>query len=202
MKAKSFSLILVLFTIFVSTAFAQPYVGLNVGASIVPDSNLSDNSGSSEMSYNNGLAVSGAGGFDFGLSRIELEIGYRSNDVGSINSNGVYSVVSGTVEVLSYMLNGYLVAPFYDPVKPYVMAGAGLTRMHAGSLKLDGVQISGSAANSQFAYQVGFGAAYDVAHNISLDAGYRYFGTGDFDLNGTKVGYSSHNMLLGCRYSF
>lgn len=179
-------------------ATAQPYVGLNVGASIPSDSHLSDNTTSGDMSYATGFAVSGAAGLDFGLSRVELEIGYRRNDFDRFQG----TVLSGTNQVVTYLLNGYLVAPMFDPIKPFVMAGAGLATMYAGGVKLGATKLSDSTSNSQFAYQAGLGVTYDVSREISLDASYRYLGTSDFDLNGTKVEYGSQNLLIGCRYNF
>jgi opacity protein-like surface antigen len=74
--------------------------------------------------------------------------------------------------------------------------------MHTGEVKEVDLPNRPSATNTQFAYQVGLGVTYDVLNLIALDAGYRYLGASDFDLNGTKAGYGNHNFLLGCRYYF
>ncbi|GAM09145.1 putative protein [Geobacter sp. OR-1] len=183
-------------------AAAEPYICLNVGAAINTDGKLSDNTASGTMSYNTGFTLSGNAGLDFGISRIEMEIGYRTNDVDSLSVNGNSNILSGTIDVVDYMANGYLVVPFLYPVKPFVMAGVGLATMYAGEIKQGGTRISDSTSNSQLAYQTGIGISYEVSRRIDLDAGYRYFATSDFDLNGTKLEYRSHNLLLGCRYRF
>ncbi len=206
MKLRKFSLLVLVFLIsLAATTQAQPYMGLNVGATITSDSNLSDNISSGNMSYNTGVALFGSCGADFGISRIELEIGYRDYDVDRHSANGLSEILSGTINIVNYMANGYLVAPFFYPVKPFVMAGAGLATMHSEVLKrltLNGTQLIDSATNTQFAYQTGLGVIYDVSSRIAVDAGYRYMGAADFDLNGTKVSYGSHNLFLGCRYFF
>lgn len=187
------------------TAVAQPFLGLNVGATITTDSRLSDNISSGTMSYNTGGVISGSIGEDFGVSRIELEIGYRNYDVDRHSADGNSDILNGTVSVVNYMANGYLTLPFFYPVKPFVMIGVGLATMQSGELKrlsLEGTQIIDPATNTQYVYQTGLGVSYDVSDRVALDAGYRYMGSSDFDLNGTKTGYGSHNLLLGCRYYF
>lgn len=187
----------------VTTASAQPYIGVNLGSSITTDSSLSQNNMlPGTMSYNTGLVLSGTVGLDFGILRGELEAGYRNSDVNEFSQAGIKRIVSGSADLMNYMVNGYVVAPFVFPVKPFVMAGFGLATMHTGEVKEVGVPNRPSATNTQFAYQVGLGVTYDVLSLIALDAGYRYLGASDFDLNGTKAGYGNHNFLLGCRYYF
>jgi opacity protein-like surface antigen len=203
MKPNILQVLFAAFLLSATTVSAQPYIGANIGSSITTDSNLSQNNMlPSTISYNTGLMLSGIAGLDFGIVRGELEVGYRNSDINEFSQAGIKRVVSGSADLMNYMINGYVVAPFVFPVKPFVMAGFGLASMHTGEVKEVDLPNRPSATNTQFAYQVGLGVTYDVLNLIALDAGYRYLGASDFDLNGTKAGYGNHNFLLGCRYYF
>jgi len=171
----------------------RPYFSLEVGAAVNADGK--GDSGDPAVSYDPGLAAGGAIGLDFEAGRIEAEVAYRRSgisEIGGVSING-----SGKLQVLSYMVNGYLTAPVQSALKPYLLGGVGFATGFLSS-----VGGSTSATSTQFAYQGGAGIGFDIKRNVTLDASYRYLGTSDFSFNGDKLSYGSHNMLFGVRYTY
>ena len=172
----------------------RPYFTLEVGAAVNSESTVT---GDVKSSFDPGLAAGAAVGLDFEAVRIEAEFGYRKSDISEVKALGVTATPSGNLQVMTYMVNAYLVAPLDSPLKPYLVGGAGFA---TGSLS----SILGlpSANDTKFAYQGGVGVGFDIKRNITLDASYRYLATSDFSFNDDKWSYGSHNMLFGVRYSF
>lgn len=98
-------------------ADVRPYLDAHVGAVVTVDSNL----GNSKVSSDPGFVAGGAIGLDFELLRIEANIDYRRTNISKFASNNVNS----DLQLLSYMVNGHLVAPLPLPVKPYLLGGVG-----------------------------------------------------------------------------
>lgn len=172
-------------------ADVRPYLDAHVGAVVTVDSNL----GNGKVSSDPGFVAGGAIGLDFELLRIEANIDYRRTNISKFASNNVNS----DLQLLSYMVNGHLVAPLPLPVKPYLLGGVGFATAFisdfAGSP-------AGKQSESRFAYELGAGIGYELKRNVTLDINYRYFGTSDFDLKGNKLSYSANNVLFGVRYSY
>ena len=62
-----------------------PYVGIGGGWNMVRDSDISGSGISSEAEFDHGWAALGTVGYGFGNGlRVELELGYRDNDIDSI----------------------------------------------------------------------------------------------------------------------
>ena len=169
----------------------RPYLEAHVGAAVSSNGDL----GTKSVSYDPGFAAGGAIGLDFELFRIEGNIDYRRADISKMDSTSV----SGDLQLLSYMVNGHLVAPLQSPVKPYLLGGVGFATAFISDFA--GLP-SGKQSNTRLAYQLGLGIGYEIKRNVTLDANYRYFGTSDFDFNGTKLNYSANNVLFGVRYSY
>jgi opacity protein-like surface antigen len=116
------------------------------------------------------------------------------------------------------MANAYydIKTPYTFGVNPYLGGGIGLAYLMTSEgtlpafsnerlLKRDG--------DTVFAYQAAVGLAYDITPKVTLDLGYRYFGTteGTFETDGSvnavngpeaKMDFSSHNFIIGARYNF
>jgi opacity protein-like surface antigen len=169
----------------------RPYLEGHVGAVISSDGDF----GSTTISYDPGLVAGGALGLDFERLRVEATIDYRRADMSRFNSHSV----SGDLQLFSYMVNGHLVAPVAYPVKPYVLGGVGFATAFISNFA---GSPGGEQSNTRFAYELGAGFGYDIQRNVTLDVTYRYFGTSDFDFNGTRLDYAANNVLFGVRYSY
>ncbi len=138
-----------------------------------------------EISFDPGLNIGGAFGYDYGKGRIEFEIAYRGWDMDTFTIPGVIAGVvipgcpcSGTqpgdASALSFMINGY-----YDfhsassPLAPYLGAGIGLASINAD------IGLGADERDTVFAYQLMAGIGYDINPTTVLTVGYRYFGTTD-----------------------
>jgi opacity protein-like surface antigen len=175
----------------VQAADVRPYLEAHVGPVISGDSDM----GISKVSYDPGFVAGGALGLDFELLRIEANVDYRRADISKFASNNV----NGDLQLITYMVNGHLVAPIPFPVKPYILGGVGF----ATAFISDFVGSStGKANNTKFAYELGAGIGYEIKRNVTLDVNYRYLGTSDFDFKGNKFSYSANNVLFGIRYSY
>src|ERR1039457_4805162 len=168
-----------------------PYFSGFVGVSIPQDSHVNTTTFNNSVindrvEFDPGINVGGSGGFDFGYVRLEGELSYKHSEISTVNdqTNAVhYGNVDGHVGVFAAMFNGFLDLHNNTPVTPYLGGGIGIARLHLN--KTDGISsISGSRTRlydsddySVFAYQAGGGLEVALNRMLSLDLGYRYFGT-------------------------
>lgn len=135
--------------------------------------------------------------------RVEAEGAYRqlNGDTYSVTLNGTtYNVDASNqdTKAFSAMGNVYLNLPTQGKLSPYIGAGIGW----AHEVDEDGNAI---------AYQAMAGLDYKVSNNGTLFAGYRYFGTGDFEYKFNLTGFGAvtekasvqaHAVDIGYRFSF
>ena len=169
-----------------------------------------------------GLAV----GYDFNLVndvplRAEFEYAWRGKKemvnerfdaVNPPNDGNIKSKVGAQ----SFFFNGYFDIHNDSPVTPYIGAGLGLARVSSESLvTIDNVpgNMSISKTKTNFAWNIGAGAAFEISDSVVLDVGYRYADFGKVDgstsvvvppytINAsmdTKV--KTHEVLLGLRFT-
>jgi len=154
--------------------------------------------------------------------RAELEIGYRSSSWGKwedirlavdgepVDTGGLQvEAVKGELTTLSLMANGLMAFDASWGLKPYVGAGIGFARQEASS---DGVVATQNGAEFEsegfsdedtvMAYQAMVGVTYPISENSEARLGYRYFATGEADIDGTKADYGSHNVEVGILFRF
>lgn len=134
-------------------------------------------------------------GVDNGRFRVEGEIGYRSADVDELGAFGLLGPGNGDMSVLSFMGNGYY--DFESPNSnwtPYVGAGVGIID---SDLEGTGPFFRVTGGNTNLAYQVMLGIAYEVSSSVALTAGYRFLGTFAFDEN-----VMLNELNLGARFMF
>ena len=60
------------------------------------------------MEFDPGLALGVAAGYNFGMFRLEGEIGYQKNDIDKVTMAPVSISASGDVTSTSVLVNGYL----------------------------------------------------------------------------------------------
>ncbi len=136
-------------------------------------------------------------------ARAEIEAGYRqlNGDTTSVTVGGTtYTVNSSDVDskAFSTMVNLYYSIPTGGDISPYIGVGGGWAHEQDGG------------ANA-FGYQAMAGLDFKVSDSGTLFAGYRYFGTTDFDNQYTVAGVGvvtesasikAHAFDVGYRFSF
>lgn len=168
------------------------------------------------IDFDPGIQIGGSGGFDFGFVRIEGELAYRHGEMSSIteqNSQVKYVNVDGRVGVYSMMFNVFLDLRNPSPVTPYIGGGIGFATLYLddtfGTEQNTGYRerLYRSDEDTVFAYQAGAGLEIALTKMLSLDIGYRYFGTakGNFNKSSsttTEMEFKSHNASIGFRVKF
>lgn len=159
-----------------------------------------------EMSYNTGIAIMGAGGYDFGMFRLEGELSYAYSEVDGYKAGGLTATaVDGAIDATSLLVNGYFDIENRSPVTPYVMGGIGFSYVEMYDVVL---QSGGTTVwlydqdDTVFAYQLGAGVEFAFNDTVSMDVGYRYLATSDLDFSGIDVEYGGHRILVGVRATF
>ena len=168
------------------------------------------------IEFDPGINVGGTGGYDFGFFRLEGELSYKYAEMKAINernSGARYSSIDGNLGALAMMANAFFDLHNNTPVTPYFGGGAGLAVLYLsdtfGTNTTTGSRdfIYSEADDTVFAYQVGAGVEIALNRQLSLDLGYRYFGTSTatFDKDVTRtteLKLESHNMAVGLRVKF
>jgi opacity protein-like surface antigen len=226
----------------VSPAYARdnsPYVGVEGGALLPGDTNvdvdalfptttvpgvpsgLNRYDDALNVDYKTGYDVDLIGGYDFGMFRLEAELGYKRagiDDIGLDDSfltavNAALEIdpaltnddlsFGGHVSVLSGMANAMF--DFGDDAgwSGFLGAGAGLAR----------VKVLGDS-DSGFAWQAIAGVRMAISENIDLGLKYRYFRTKKLDFSDTldfgaagvvpfdaRGRFESHSFLLSLVYN-
>jgi opacity protein-like surface antigen len=187
------------------------YAGVNVGLIVPSDVKMSSPRVSFDVSRKVGYAIGGAAGYDFGTNvRAEAEISYKANDTSELKDGNRVTGYNSTISALNFMANAYydIHALHSFGVMPYAGGGVGVARLSNSNEVLPrSTKILLDSNDTVFAYQVGVGVAYDVSSKVTMDVGYRYFGTSDAKFNDNASGivtmkYDSHNILAGLRYKF
>ena len=156
--------------------------------------------------FSTGWAGLGMIGFGMHQWRVEVEGGYRKNDLDSYNKNGwTLNHISGDLAEITAMLNLIYDVALTDRFSLSVGVGAGGD--HA-SIKLDlpGPDIRHDEWN--FAYQGLAGVNYALAPNLAMFANYRYLDSQNDPFQAApnlKVDgqdFQKHTTSLGLRFAF
>ena len=182
-------------------AHAQWYVGGDVGASFNEKSKVTGGGNDYSTEYNTGVTGLGAVGYSLGAPKVELELGYRSNDVDKISG----ASASGNAGMFSTMVNGLYDFNATGQWHPIFGVGIGAGHLDVSDTRTNGAS-SYSGNNWQFAYQGIAALGYDLTSNLQAKLDYRYFSTLDpsetFAGTGLKGEYHNHSILLGLTYTF
>jgi len=216
-----------------STALATPalardkawYVGVEGGAMVVEDINFDIGAASdaAKVDHKYGYDVDGVVGYDFGMFRVETEVGYRSASVDGYRSSvttpaftaagaafnapaGSYDYAGGRTNALSFMLNGMLDFGDDDEVQGFVGGGVGVARVKSRI----GLNTNGDFLNDSdtvFAWQAIAGIRAPVSHNIDVSLKYRFFNADNVklvDVSGRELDgrFRSHSILGGLIVNF
>ena len=169
------------------------------------------------IDYKRGIDVDAIIGYDFGMFRLEGEIGYKKakvnefeiddSDIAAINlalnrpsgvgdpGNPGFAAISaddfdlnGNIKVWSAMVNGLVDFGNEDGLSFYVGGGAGRAKAKAFG-----------DSDSAWAFQGIVGARYAVSRNVDLGLKYRYFQTGklNFAEDAVAVNGNGNAVIVG-----
>jgi OmpA-OmpF porin, OOP family len=207
-----------LFAVSASVAMAQDssvlnrqnrgfYIGGGLGANFPADNDFRRNGTDSKAKYDPGFAGILNFGYAYGNGlRVEVEPGYRYNDVDKINGADGH----GRTQIGSVMLNGLYDFDIHTPIVPLVPhlgAGIGYARVWDRSFPHNGLTVDGH--DDTLAYQLIAGVDYALSPGIKLGLDYRYFVAHDADFRVGETPLTSHvgdvqnhTVLLTFRYEF
>jgi OmpA-OmpF porin, OOP family len=183
-----------------------PYMSLGVGANWLNDADVTGTGISDKAKFNTGWAAQAAGGYAFDKNwRAELELGYRRNDVDSVNgtagagNNGYVGAFSAFANMLYDFDTG-------SNWTPYLGLGVGALRYKASSMQV----ATGTTVNDGDTVLAGqgiLGVGYNVTPNTQLFVDYHYVRADDPTVknsagNDVNTEYKAHTVMLGFRYSF
>ncbi len=201
---KNFFAIMLMIAFFVAggayTSFAEVYISGNLDAVFLNDSDVDDGVDTGQLNFEAGLGLLGAVGVTItDNTRIEVELGYRSNDIESVTVDGLGTVpIDGDVNSTSVMGNVYYDFKNNNGFIPFVGVGIGFTELEADIA----TQNIGREEDTVLAYQAILGGGFVATDNVTIDLQYRYFATENPDFSGLEAEYRSHDLMLGFRYSF
>ena len=207
---KTFLVVVVLLMLFMLPAASfsaapRPYISGQLGVAFLADSDVTEpgyytETLEYEYDFDPGFATTFAGGVNFGMFRVEGEIGYQTNEIDRVNAD---------IYCLSFLANGYIDFVNTSRFTPYISAGIGIANVGVESDYYDYYYDDYyhdsdyyEDDDTVFAYQVGAGVAYAINKNMTLDLKYRFFATEDPNLYRSKVEFKSHNIYFGFRYTF
>ena len=198
---KRFVLVLAMVLFVAPIAYADGfYVSINGGISSLADSDIYDGYDRGEISYDAGFTVLGSIGYALQNVRLEIEGGYRKND---IDKAVVYGIGSGPIpgEIESKSIMGNFIYEFLPDkqVRPFVGGGIGIAKLEA---QIANYYMDDTVFAGQFILGIGF----MVDKNVSLTVQYRAFVTEDpnFHVAGgvLESEYFSNTGLAGLRIAF
>lgn len=176
--------------------------------------------GEGRNNYNNKLKQSSIFSLGFGTFldenvRADINFSYRPGFKFTqyLEGDGLKASYSQKMKVYTAMANVYYDIPVEYSVKPYLTAGLGYSRISLGKFFTDNHGQTPNTAHdgghsNNFAWQLGAGAAVNVAENTDVDFSYRFSDLGR--LNSTKSSDNStlkgklraHEFMVGLRYKF
>jgi opacity protein-like surface antigen len=178
------------------------YLKGSLGLGMAMDSdidNMPNSAGTAKVTYDAGFLASLAAGYDFANPmRMEIEFMHMKNDLDQLSYDNAYGNFNeGDMKTQAFMLNGYYDVDTGSAWTPYIGVGAGWAKL---ALNTPAFPVSDN--DNVFSYQFIGGVAYAFNENWSLDAEYRFLGTGDAEISGADYDLNSNNLMLGVRYSF
>ncbi len=172
-------------------AASDLYVSVFGGANFLQDQSQVFSESSYAFDSDTGFVLGGAVGTRLtnwakGL-RVELEAGYRRNDVGGVwttSTGSTGGIVDANMSTFSVMANAWYDIDIGSKLRPYVGGGIGWARAKLEIALISTFTFSGATFttrtedqfdNSGFAWQLGLGINYEVSPDVEVGIGYRYF---------------------------
>jgi len=221
---RNFAIAIALTTTALSTpAFARDgtvYMGLEGGAMKLQDTSfdyrdpLISIDDAYELDHGTGWDFDFIVGYDWGMFRTEVELGYKSAKVDEVDvhRNILVSTADATFDAdgrsraWSAMLNG-LVDFGDDSFAGYIGAGVGAARVKH-RFDIDAIDREFSGSRGRLALQGIAGVRFAVSENFDVGLKYRYFHVSnvDYDVDNPPFeidgNWRSHSLLLSLIYNF
>jgi len=208
-------IVLVMALVFASSTPAHAegvYFSGQVGTTLLQDS---DNKGAGINiinSYDPGLNVGGALGYQFNPNlRSEFEFLYKQNNLDTLtfkqsnfpSLNGLEVQGDGKARSFNFMFNGFWDFANRSAVTPYLMGGVGAALVSLENVK-SGNTLVFDDTTATLAYQAGAGISVGLSSIVDFTLDYRFLGTSDpgfKDNTGAKFDSEiySHNITAGIR---
>lgn len=193
-----------------------PYLAGFLGVTVPQNTDSTGFNINDRLEFDPGLNAGAALGVDVGTFRMEGEISYKQAEISSVDDKvqpTTYRSIDGGVDATALMGNIFVDLHNYSQITPYFGGGVGVAFVHLGDVygtsPVTGRQaLYASGDDTVFAYQAGAGLEIEVDRQLSLDIGYRYFGTtkasfvNDFTGDDSEFSFSSHNATVGLRLKF
>lgn len=202
------------------------YAGGNIGFDIPVNQNLTFAGNGVTNQYSAGFVGGIRGGYSFGNGlRPELEFNYHRASIqnSTIYTDGLTAPVgaaSGSESAKTLLADAWY--DFRQPdgmlsvIYPYVGAGIGVADVSISSERFSSFQGSGGTASGSstvIAYQIGFGANYQITPYLVASADFRYLMTTNFAIPGQTSGdsdssrklvgaYREPSLFVGLNYKF
>lgn len=198
MKTFCIGMIFVWLLVFPAMGLAEGMYGsVGVGVAWMSDSDVHVNgfyAGTAE--FDTGYSVGAAVGIMRETFRLDGELSYMASDMDTFD--GFPS--DAEIDALTFLANGYYDFNTGGPMKPYITAGIGASR----------IEISEPGYSDEddtvFTYQVGFGVGYELSEALILDCRYRFMSGQDMEFsdsgNNIEVEIASHIITVGIRMPF
>jgi len=188
-----------------SAADGKAYLGINAGALIPADSKVTNNIGNTaDIEFNTGFTTSVYGGYEFGYGlRLEGELTYKQTEMDKFTFRGQSEKIKSDSAIFGTMANVFFDFKNSSLVTPYIGGGIGIASIYVGEgTDSNGTSIWNEDDDTVFAYQGGAGVGFNVSNNVTIDLGYRYFGTSEMKFDLLKAEFASHNVVAGARFKF
>lgn len=147
-----------------------------------------------------------------------IGIGYRFSDAIRTDLNLQYAKLKykadelkQNIKTTAAFVNGYYDINFHESIVPYLTAGVGIGKNKPGNLKEKGTLTRKGKATTNFIWNVGAGAQYNINKNFAIDLGYRYVDLGKAKTNdssdpdlwvGGKQKIKGHQVIGALVYNF
>lgn len=208
-----------------TTEKTGPYFSGFVGVTMPKDTTASgtafDTAGAfsfaDQVEFDPGINIGGTAGYDFGYVRLEGEMSYKYSEMKSITASDGFRFgnVDGNIGAFAIMGNAFFDLHNTSTITPYIGGGIGFASLHLSdtygtettSAGTSRPLLYGEDDDTVFAYQAGAGVGIALNRRLTLDIGYRYFGTsrGQFGQGydpTTEMKFESHNAAVGLRVKF
>jgi len=161
-----------------------------------------------ELDTETGFDIGGIVGYDFGLLRLEGEVGYRRASNDELSTPGLTigdDDLGGHASALSFMVNGLLDIGPDDGVQLFAGGGAGIARVEHTINNSAGVMLMSDDA-TEFAWQLLGGARVPISDKFDLGVKYRYFKVPNYEIAGNdglvETDWASHSLLATLAMNF
>jgi len=155
------------------------------------------------LSYNPGLVLTAAGGYEFTNGvRGEVELNFRRLTADKLYSSGAPVQVDADIWSYGALANAYYDIRTPTAVTPFLGAGLGFAVVHYGRGSSGGSTLWAAGLEKSLAYQGCAGFAIALNNRTTLDFVYRHYATPSLHFDTIHSQYKGINLSTGLRYRF